>query len=261
MNTTQVNKELYFSSRPQENTDIPVFLPSDLKTHFEKMYSEVAEPWDYTSRGVELLRFEYVARKAMELNPQKGPLLDVGCALGQLTHRLLNASNEIHAIDISLTAVRNAKQKCASLPGGAEIHFACASATDLPYVDEYFDLVIFSDGLEGWELSTDQRLKALAHAFRVVKPGGYVLLTDYLHPRDFKKHIELIKSTAFRLKKVDYLCDRVGFQITNNLRGIKTWPGVRQLLSHVGFMKLLAQLSRPWGSRASKHLAMVLQKP
>lgn len=256
-----MNEAPFYSTRPQENRDIPVFLPPDLKTHFEKMYAESAEPWDYTSRGVEILRFEYVVQKAEELNPNKGPLLDVGCALGQLTHRLIPTSAEIHAMDISLTAVRGAKKKCAVLPGGENIHFACASATDLPYVDEYFDLVIYSDGLEGWELSREQRLQALSHAFRVVKPGGHVLLTDYLHPRDFQKHIELIKSTPFRLKKVDYLCDRVGFQLTNNLRGIKTWPGVRQLLSNVGFMRFLAQMSRPWGAQASKHLAMVLQKP
>ena len=225
------------------------------------MYTESPEPWDYTSRGVEILRFEYVVQKAKELNPKNGPLLDVGCALGQLTHRLLPAADEIHAMDISLTAVRGAKQKCTALPGGNKIHFACASATDLPYVDEYFDLVIFSDGLEGWELSTEQRLQALAHAFRVVKPGGFVLLTDYLHPRDFQKHIDLIKSTSFRLKKIDYLCDRVGFQLTNNLKSIKNWPAIRQLLSSVRFMKVLALFSRPWGARSSKHLALVLQKP
>lgn len=250
----------YYAISPTENKDIPVFLPQDLKTHFETMYKESAEPWDYTSRGVELLRFEYVIRKARELNPQGGPVLDVGCALGQMTHLLIPTSNEVHAMDISVTAVRGAKKRCEKLPGGDKVRFACGSATDLPFVENYFDLVLFSDGLEGWELSTEQRKRALAEAYRIVKPGGHVLLTDYLHPRDFQKHIDLVKTTPFRLKKIDYLCDRVGFQLTNNLRSVKRLPPFKQILSSVPLMRVLAFLSKPWAKSASKHLAMVLQK-
>ncbi len=245
---------------PQGTRDVAIFLPADLKTHFESMYQDSDEPWDYTSRGVEMLRFEYVVKKAKELNPTKGPALDVGCALGQLTHRLMPTSNELHAMDISVTAVRGAKKRCAELEGSDRIHFVCASATELPYKENYFDLVIFSDGIEGWELSLEQRRQALAGAYKIVKPGGHVILTDYLHPRDFRKHIELVKETPFRLKKIDYLCDRVGFQLTNNLRKIKHWHGVKQILSSVPFMRFLAFLSRPWEKIASKHIAIILQK-
>jgi ubiquinone/menaquinone biosynthesis C-methylase UbiE len=250
-----------FSKIPTEKKDVAVFLPLDLKTHFESIYQDSAEPWDYTSRGVELLRFDYVVNQVRVLNPSKGPILDVGCSLGQMTHKLVAYANELHAMDISVTAVRGAKKRCAELLGRDQVHFVCASAADLPFRENYFDVVVLSDGLQGWELSLNQKQSALSEAYRVLKPGGHAVLTDYLHPRDFQKHIDFVRTTSFQLKTVDYLCDRIGFQLTNNFRAIKSWPVVKQILSSVPFMKLLAKISYPWRKKASKHLAMILRKP
>lgn len=240
--------------------NIPVFLPPDLQSHFETMYKDSPEPWDYTSRGVELLRFEYVVAKVKELNPNGGAMLDIGCALGQLTHRLLGISQDFYSMDISLTAVKKAKQNLSGLVGGGQVNFLCGSATELPFRDQFFDLVILSDGLNGWELNPEQKKAAISEAYRVLKPGGFALLTDYLHPRDFQGHVDVAKASPFVILKQDFLCDRLGFQLTTNLRAVKRWPLIRQMLGSVPFMRFLQKLSRPWGASASKHLALVLQR-
>lgn len=265
--TNKISSNIIKSSWRQHYQDyrvkegIEVFLPTDLEIKFESVYVRNSDPWDYVARGVEQVRFEYVVSKVKELNSQRGTMLDVGCSLGQLTHQLVGISDEFYSMDVSYTAVKKARENCAKIPGGESIRFLCASATDIPFKDNFFDLVILSDLLNGGDLESEQKKAAMSEAFRVLKPGCYVLLTDYLNPRDFQGHIDIVKTTSFQLCKTDYLCDRLGFQITTNLRPIKNWPGVKQILGSVGFMKFLAQISKPFARVGSKHLALTLRKP
>ena len=109
--------------------------------HFEALYRAEEEPWSFSERGVETLRHERVAHIVGALVSPGGRVLDLGCSLGQLTARPAELPVELHAIDLSPTAVARAR---ARLPGPS---YACGSATELPFAPRSFDAIVASDGL------------------------------------------------------------------------------------------------------------------
>ena len=70
--------------------------------------------------------------------PQKAKILDVGCGKGYLLYDFLKVvpDGEIYGLDVSKYAVENSKQEIRE-------NLIVGNASDLPYEDNFFDLVIF----------------------------------------------------------------------------------------------------------------------
>ncbi|MDF0533706.1 23S rRNA (guanine(745)-N(1))-methyltransferase [Shewanella yunxiaonensis] len=86
-------------------------------------------------------------------------ILDVGCGEGYYSQRLQSATNaNLQGMDISKTAIRYAAKRYANL------QFCVASAFDMPFADNSFDLLlkIFAPA-------------AATELVRVCRPGGYYL--------------------------------------------------------------------------------------
>ncbi|SKA36182.1 Methylase involved in ubiquinone/menaquinone biosynthesis [Marinactinospora thermotolerans DSM 45154] len=105
-------------------------------------------------------------------------VLDVGCAAGHLSARLVERGAEVTGIDVSPVMVRLARERCARVAGGrAEFHRAdLAEPLDfLP--DGSFDLVTASlvlHYLEDW-------VPPLRELRRVLRPGGALVMSVH-HP-------------------------------------------------------------------------------
>ena len=97
-------------------------------------------------------------------------LLDVGCGTGFLLE-LLSAqrSAEYHGLDLSEEMLRMAEKK--QIPG---VSFTAGSAEALPFASETFDVVTCSQSFHHYPHPE----KAMAEAFRVLKPGGLYILSD-----------------------------------------------------------------------------------
>lgn len=93
-----------------------------------------------------------------------GRFLDVGCAYGLLVN-VASKSFESYGIDISRFAVKKSKEYC----GG---NISRASALDLPFRDESFDVVTIIDTLE----HVPDFNRCLKDIFRVLKRTGVLLL-------------------------------------------------------------------------------------
>ncbi len=226
---------------------------------FETKYTSEAEPWDYSKRAVELIRHEYVQNKVRELAQKPSRVLDIGCALGQLTMTLDGIVDEVWGVDLSPTAVVKANQLMKPSKG-TKFFWASADAVNLPFKSDQFQIVLLSDGLIGWELNEDLQLKVLKEVHRVLAPGGYAILTDYLKPRDFDSHIKVVQKGQLKLIQTDHLGDRLGFQLANNLKPLShLWP-FEQIIGSLSLNRLLSQVGQNLGKAFSKHLAMVLQK-
>ena len=119
-------------------------------------------------------RWEKIARKMIDYYslPKRPKILDVGCGKGYLLYDFLKIipDAEIHGIDISEYAIANSKQEIQS-------NLQYGSATELPWADDTFDLVISITTLHNL-YAYDLEL-ALREIQRVGKKNKYVCVESY----------------------------------------------------------------------------------
>ncbi len=103
-----------------------------------------------------------------------GRVLDVGCGVGDTLAALAQLPNaELYGIEYSAATLTRARRLV-----GHRADLRQGSATALPYEREFFDCLTCSEVLE--HLPDDQA--ALAECFRVLRPGGVLVLTvPYRH--------------------------------------------------------------------------------
>ena len=91
-------------------------------------------------------------------------ILDVGCGLGTYVKKLLELSNHVYGVDIDPDKVAQAREQLQN------IHLA--PAEELPFPNEYFDVILLHEVLE--HVANDRQ--AVCEAYRVAKAGGRVVI-------------------------------------------------------------------------------------
>jgi SAM-dependent methyltransferase len=106
---------------------------------FEAKYRENIDPWAFASNDYEQTRYSATCHALDHRRYRRG--FEPGCSIGILTARLSPICEHVDAIDISPTAVRQARQHCAHLPN---VSIKCGSLpSDIP--TGTFDLVVLSE--------------------------------------------------------------------------------------------------------------------
>ena len=102
-------------------------------------------------------------------------VLDVGCGTGEILNTIKNRypAVSLYGIDISEEMLKKAKEK---LLNTAELSLGDAEC--LPYENDYFDLLICSDSFHHYP----NPQKAIEELYRVLKPDGHLLITDFWKP-------------------------------------------------------------------------------
>jgi ubiquinone/menaquinone biosynthesis C-methylase UbiE len=151
--------------------------------HVEHNHSRMSERLLDTFFKVETTHWWWVGRKNIikiflkkRFNSKKITILDAGCGTGS-NIIFFNQFGKTYGIDISPIATKFCKKR------GIKNITTC-DVSKLPYKDSYFDLVSCMDVLEHIE---DEK-KAISEIYRVLKPGGYVLLTVPALSFVFSKH-------------------------------------------------------------------------
>jgi ubiquinone/menaquinone biosynthesis C-methylase UbiE len=93
--------------------------------------------------------------------------LDIGCGEGYNTRITAKKGAKLVAIDISDVFISSAKETELQDPLG--IIYETESATTLPYLENDFDFAMATMSL----MDIPETEKAIAEAFRVIKPGGF----------------------------------------------------------------------------------------
>ena len=105
-------------------------------------------------------------------------VLDVGCGTGEVTLLAKTRANQgiVHGIDPSPEMLAVARKKAARK--GLDINFRVGVIEALPFPDSSLDVVTSS--LMMHHLPENLKGRGLAEIYRVLKPGGRLLIADFL---------------------------------------------------------------------------------
>ena len=99
---------------------------------------------------------------------QKIKVIDLGCGTGSLTKKLSVLDSEVYGCDISSKCIESANKLY------PDINFSVQDIENLSFVDNFFDVAIFSGVLHHF----DNFNKPLMEAKRILKKGGLIFAFD-----------------------------------------------------------------------------------
>lgn len=103
-------------------------------------------------------------------------ILDLGCSAGAATAAYAAAfpDAEVHGLDVGAGMLRYAHARAEAL--GVPVTFHQMDASQLKFADASFDLVVSHNMLH--EIGPEKRRRAMAEAFRVLRPGALMIFQD-----------------------------------------------------------------------------------
>jgi ubiquinone/menaquinone biosynthesis C-methylase UbiE len=130
-----------------------------------KVYDRFVEPLNSTLRKIVL----------KGLQPQKDmAVLEIGCGTGTNLKLCKDAGCKVSGIDLSPAMIEQARSKL-----GAQADLRLGDASDMPFTDNSFDIVLAMLTLH--EMPGTIRQQVLKEMQRVLKPEGRLLCIDF-HP-------------------------------------------------------------------------------
>ena len=231
------------------------------KEEYKKMYlQENKHFWFVAKRYFIDAYLEHISKRSKKI-------LDIGCGTGGLTSHLKKYGDVI-GIDKSPAAINFSKtRKLKVLKGTAE---------NLPFDDAVFDIVTLFDVL--YHKNVRSVDKSISEASRILKPSGYILITDSAlnlirsgHDSDLggerrftiTKIIKVLKDNGFEPIKYSYIYFTIfpvvliKRLIVNKLiksQDISDVKNISKLLNNILLIllktesKLIKYVSLPWGS-------------
>lgn len=115
------------------------------------------------------------------LAPQRVRLLDLACGTGRTLRQLATAHPALryHGVDLSPYYVQAARKLLRDV---GEVSLGVENAEQLPYADETFDIA--TSVYLFHELPRNARRNVIAEAWRVLKPGGLLVIEDSAQPSE-----------------------------------------------------------------------------
>jgi tocopherol O-methyltransferase len=177
-------------------------------------------------RQAQIDLIEELLRWSAYNSPENPKIIDIGCGIGGSS---LYLAEKLHGevVGITLSPVQaNRAQERALAAGLAErATFKVANALDIPYPDNTFDLV--------WTLESGEHMpdkdKFLQECYRVLKPGGRMILATWCHRSTEGQAGALNLSETKHLKKIyDVYC----------LPYVISLPDYEEIVTKCGFQGL-----------------------
>jgi demethylmenaquinone methyltransferase/2-methoxy-6-polyprenyl-1,4-benzoquinol methylase len=175
MKMTMPDKTTHFGFR-----SVPV---SEKTRHVRQVFDSVADNYDLMndlmSFGIHRLWKRFAINMAALRRGQQ--VLDLASGTGDLARLmapLVGPTGHIVLADINAAMLENGRRRLLDRGISGNVTFALANAEALPFADNRFDLATMAFGLRN---VTDKQ-RALDSLFRVLKPGGRLLLLEFSRP-------------------------------------------------------------------------------
>lgn len=180
------------------------------RENIHKMFDQISPTYDLANRVMTFNLDQIWRRKMVRMLPEKEGLFVLDCATGtadQLICMMENSKRIKRAVGVDLAAemVAIGEKKVKGKPYADALSFQIASALDLPFEDGTFDCVTISFGIRN---VTDVK-GALTEFYRVLKPGGRVLILEGTIPK--MKWLQMIHLFYLR-----HCLPRIGQMISKN---------------------------------------------
>lgn len=215
--------------------------PNEKTARVRDVFSRVAAKYDvmndFMSGGVHRLwKRSFVTR----INPQKHhDILDVAGGTGDISFLMHKASHgaNITVSDINLEMLEVGKARAADRGLLGKLQWAEANAEELPFEDNSFDIYTIAFGLR----NVTHIDKALAEAYRVLRPGGRFFCLEFSKPV-YEPLQKLYDAYSFKvIPKIGQIVakDRDSYQyLVESIRQFPHQQGLKIRLEDAGFKKV-----------------------
>lgn len=145
------------------------------------MFSRIAERYDRANRWMSFGTDQSVRRRAVAMSGIRpgDALLDCAAGTGDLTllfHDAMNGRGRVVGTDFNADMLALAERK--STERGAAIEWRVEDSQDLDFEDQSFDVVSIAYGIR----NVDDPHRALRSMYRVLKPGGRLVILEFGQP-------------------------------------------------------------------------------
>jgi predicted TPR repeat methyltransferase len=140
--------------------------------HFQRIYDASKDPWNYRTSDYEKAKRDATIAALDGRRFRSG--LEVGCSIGELTHRLADCCDRWLGLDFIDKALAAARAKCANQ---AWVSFRNVRVPS-EWPEGLFDLIVLSEVL--YFLSPDDNVRLAARCKGSLTADGIILLVNWL---------------------------------------------------------------------------------
>lgn len=156
------------------------------KNEISKMFDSISKTYDFLncllSFGIDKYWRNKLIKEINDLNFKFDKTLDLATGTGDLLILLANKTNvnDIFGADISQNMLEIAKKKIGKKNLSDKIKLIKCEAENLPFDNDYFDLITIAYGIRNFE----DYDKALLECFRVLKKNGVIAILEFGIPEN-----------------------------------------------------------------------------
>ncbi len=214
------------------------------KQQVERMFDTISTQYDGLNRviswGTDVKWRKRVLKKVMNAKPNT--ILDIATGTGDLAIKFAEKTNasKIIGLDISEGMLAVAKKKVENTPLEEKVEFVKADSEDLPFPNDFFDVITVSFGIRNFE----NLEKGLSEILRVLKPAGLFVILETSVPEKtpFKQGYKIYTKTLLPVIGKVFSKDKVAYRYLCESASVFPYGKVlNNILQKIGFIGIANQ--------------------